>query len=147
MTTLLAALFVLALLEGALRVERAVVRASAAEDYQQLSSQLQSSIPPGARVLALHTYWFDLEDRDIRSWFVPLNQINSSFWTPPRSIEAALDDISPDFVVVDPGIRARLASEPTLAAAIERWLFERGFERIKVFDDTIYGRFDVYARY
>lgn len=145
LVTLIAALFLLALLEGTIRVERAVVRAGEAEDYRQLSSQLQSSIGPGARVLMLHTYWFDLEDRDMRSWFVPLNQINARFWRPPRTIEAALDEVSPDFVVVDPVIRARLAAEPPLAASIERWLIERGYERIRVFDDSIYGRFEVYA--
>ena len=92
-------------LEGAMMMGRLQQSAAKTTPYNQFIAEVRQSIPAGSRVLGLHTYWFGLSDLEYRSWAVPILQSDPSFWSPPKSLPQALDDIAPDTILIDTRIR------------------------------------------
>ena len=46
-------------------------RSRSTTSYAQLAARLRRELPANGRILAPHRLWFGLEDRDVRSWWVP----------------------------------------------------------------------------
>lgn len=137
------AALVVVLIDGSARVAGLVRLSAATTPYRTLQARLHAPIPPGSRVLGLHGYWFGFEDTAFRSWLVPWMQAFSDRG-PQRSIEAALDDVGPEFILLDPDMRDVLAEFPERGRRIDAWMRRRGFHVVSRIEDPTYGRIDIH---
>ncbi|MFZ0546298.1 MAG: glycosyltransferase family 39 protein [Candidatus Promineifilaceae bacterium] len=126
-----------------IHLERAAATTTPYADY---SAAIQSHIPQDGRILALHNYWFNFEDWDYRSWFVPILQSNPDYWHPPLSLEAALDGVDPTIILIDRRMRQLFEADPETAEAVFDWMTANGFEQTAAVEDATYGRMDIYLR-
>lgn len=135
------------LVEGAGRVAALEATAATTTPYRDFIGRVRASIPPGSRVLGLHHYWLGLHDLDYRSWFVPILQSDPNYSQPPRPIEAALDAIAPDVILIDPRLREYLQSPgaPSARGVLE-WMERRSYELAATIDDATYGLMEIYRR-
>jgi hypothetical protein len=119
--------------------------ARATTPYAEFIARVRAEIPDGARVLGLHNYWLGLDDLDYRAWPVPLWQADPAHWSPPLSIEEALDGVAPDAILIDPRMRAffneAAGGGPHPAVS---WMEARGFTLAAVVEDRTYGQMEIY---
>lgn len=116
--------------------------------YRDIVKILRAQVLPPARVLGLHTFWFGLEDLELRDWIVPLQWSTAHPDKTPMSMTSALDRLAPDTVVIDPRMRVYLESvsndpRPTQVSA---WLSANHFYCALEYENATYGRFQVYRR-
>jgi hypothetical protein len=114
--------------------------------YAVLAARLRPELPPGARILAPHRLWFGLEDREVRSWWVPFALADARQSRPIVEAAASLAAIDPDVVLVDDQVRAALLTRPALNAAFLEMVARRGLDRMVELDDPTYGLIEVYRR-
>src|SRR5579859_157950 len=93
----LALLLAAVTLEGGLALAQLERAAASTTPYPTFIASVRAAIPPGARILGLHTYWFGLQDFDYRSFLVPLNWADLG-----EPLDRALADVDPDIVLLDP---------------------------------------------
>lgn len=143
----LAGILLAVITEGVTRMEVLEAVARTTTPYPDFIAQVRSHIPAHSRVLGLHHYWIGLHQLDYRSWAVPLLQADPRYFSPPRSIEVALEDIAPDVILIDPRMRIyfedSLASDPQ-SLAIRSWMQRTGYAPVATVDDTTYGLMEIY---
>ncbi len=138
---LIAILAVAVVLEGAVQFVRLEQAAQTTTPYQTFIAQVRQYVPPGARVIGLHTYWFGLQDFDYRSFLVPLNWADEGL-----PLDEGLARVAPDVVLVDARMREYFNS-PEVAgdrARFTLWLDQHGGTMIGRVDDPTYGLMEVY---
>jgi len=145
---LIALLVALALVEGAGRVAALEASAGSTTPYGDYIARVRQLIPPGARVLGLHTYWFGLEAFDYRSFIVPVFWANPAYWPAPLTFDEGLDRIAPDVLLIDPRMRA-FFSDPDHGGTeawsrLRRWMRQHRARLVGQVDDSTYGLMDVY---
>jgi 4-amino-4-deoxy-L-arabinose transferase-like glycosyltransferase len=146
----LVGLLVLIGAEGAWRIGTLEAAAASATPYPQLIDRVRQHIPRGGRILALHRYWFGLEDHDVRSFAVPLRLTEGALLTDPLSLDAALDRVDPEIVLIDDRMRAVVGEPPPAASRDEQaaqfwsWMGRRQARLLDRIVDPTYGTFDVY---
>jgi 4-amino-4-deoxy-L-arabinose transferase-like glycosyltransferase len=141
----LAALLLAVVAEGALALASLERAATVTTPYPAFIARVRQAIAPGARILALHTYWFGLEDHDVRSFLVPIMWADPQSQSAPQPLDEGLDRIGPDVVLLDPRLRDYFATDGARdGAQFDRWLERRQARLIDQIDDPTYGRMDVY---
>lgn len=127
----LALLLAAALGEAGLGIRQSLAHAAAASDYQGYTARVAARIPPGARVLALHQFWFGLYARGYvyRSAVLPTYLARPELYPAGAlPIEQALAQIAPEYVLVDPNLaQAVLPGQPTEALVDPLWLGYRRY--------------------
>ena len=131
------------ILEGAVQLVRLEEVAQTTTAYPTFIAEVRQYLPPGARVLGLHTYWFGLEDFDYRSFLVPLNWADEGV-----PLDEALARVAPDIVLLDARLRDYFNSNSPGVAAdrarFNRWLEQHQGTLIGRVDDPTYGLMEVY---
>jgi hypothetical protein len=142
-------LLLLALLtEGVTRFAVLEAAGPTTTPYYRYIEQVRSYIPPGARVIGLHNYWFGLEDVDYRAFAVPVYWTNSNYEPAPIQFDEGLDKVQPDIVLLDARMRAYLNGpvEPDdqIPARFHSWLSRHDVQLIGRVDDSTYGLMEIY---
>ncbi len=135
------------LAEGAARVAALEAAAARTTPYPAFIARVRAALPPHGRILALHWMWFGLEDRDVRSFLVPLLLADAAITRPARPVAEALDAVAPDLVLVDRRLRAYLGSPrpgDRVPGEVAAWLAAHGTP-IGTVDDATYGCVEVLA--
>ncbi len=141
----LALLMLAVVAEGTLALANLERAATVNTPYPTFIARVREAIPPGARIVALHTYWFGLEDHDVRSFLVPITWADPRSQSPPVSLDEGLDRIAPDIVLLDPRLRDYFATDGASDGAhFDSWLERHHGRLIDQIDDPTYGRMDVY---
>jgi hypothetical protein len=141
----LALLMLAVVAEGTVALANLERAATVTTPYPAFVTRVRQAIPPGARIVALHTYWFGLEDHDVRSFLVPITWADPRSQSPPVPLDEGLDRIAPDIVLLDPRLRDYFATDgATDGANFEGWLERHRGRLIDQIDDPTYGRMDVY---
>jgi 4-amino-4-deoxy-L-arabinose transferase-like glycosyltransferase len=127
--------------EGGLALTQLERAAATATPYPTFVSEIRQSLPSGARVLGLHSYWLGLQDFDYRSFLVPLNWADLG-----EPLDQALDDVHPDVVLLDVRMRTYFQSLPPGGDGdrFSAWLSRHSAQRIASIDDPTYGLLEVY---
>jgi hypothetical protein len=144
-------LFALIIGEGTLRIVHAGTMARHAAAYDGYTRQIARCIPPGSRVLGLQHYWLGLRQYDYRTWLVPANLTYPAYYSGAMSLDAALDKVDPDIVLID-RIMARYfesASDPSDPARERRQAFDafmarRDAQLVCTIQNQTYGTMNVY---
>ena len=142
----LATLGLLLALEGLAQVRGVDADAARTTPYDAYVARLRVEAPSGARVLGVHTWWLGFHDADFRAWLVPLLEADPRYAQPPLPIDAALDRVNPDVVLIDAELRAVLDARPDLGAGVAAWLAGNGLTRVATIDDPTWGATEVYRR-
>ncbi|HEY7170708.1 MAG TPA: glycosyltransferase family 39 protein [Vicinamibacterales bacterium] len=96
--------------EGGRRLLAVPAEARATSSYDGYERQIAACIPPGAMVLGFQHYWLGLRGFRYRTWLLPLDMANPYIEEHPLPLEAALDRINPDVVLIDRHARDLLAA-------------------------------------
>jgi hypothetical protein len=138
---LLATLGLVLIAEGGVQLIRLEQAAATMTPYPTFIAEVRGYLPPGARVLALHTYWFGLEDRDVRSFLVPLNFADEGL-----PLDQGLARVDPDVVLLDARMRGYFATPEAAADGVRffAWLDQHAGQLIGRIDDPTYGLMEVY---
>jgi hypothetical protein len=109
--------------------------------YPTFITQVRQYLPPGARVLGLHSYWFGLEDFEYRSFLVPLNWADEGV-----PLDEGLSRVAPDVVLMDARLRDYFNAPEVAAdrARLNDWFARHGAEVVGRVDDPTYGLMEVY---
>lgn len=147
----LAAVVLAIFLEGATRVVALEMAARRTTPYADYIGQVHRFIPPGARVLGLHTYWFGMSDTDYRAYWVPLRWSDPKLVPQPIPFDAALERVAPEFVLLDAGMRAYFdeIADPEapghhLLVGFETWLARHDGQLIGRVEDATYGTMEIF---
>ncbi len=144
----LALLLAAVLAEGAARVAALERAASTTTPYYSYIAQVRRFIPPGARVLGLHNYWFGLEDFDYRSFAVPLAAASPGHEQSALGFERGLEQVAPDIVLVDQQMREYFAESAgngeQTPAQFARWLSRHQGTLAGRVEDPTYGLMEIY---
>ena len=151
MRVALLVLFALIVGEGTLRVVHAGTMARRAATYDGYTRQIARCIPQGSRVLGLQHYWLGLRQYDYRTWLVPANLTYPAYYSGAMSLDAALDKVDPDIILID-RIMARYfesASDPSHPARARRQAFDafmarRDAQLVCTIQNQTYGTMNVY---
>jgi 4-amino-4-deoxy-L-arabinose transferase-like glycosyltransferase len=138
---LIAILLTAVVLEGAVQLVHLELAAQTTTPYPTFIAAVRQDLPPGARILGLHTYWFGLQDFDYRSFLVPLNWADEGV-----ALDEALARVAPDVVLVDARMRDYFNSPDVAAdrARFFQWLEQHNGTVIGRIDDPTYGLMEVY---
>ncbi len=136
---------------GALSSRRA--RAARTTPYDIVMRQIASHVPEDAVVVAPHRYWLGLRERRVRSWLVPLLMTESSSYHAPMPLDAALELIDPDVLVLDDlefGGYFRGLADPKdprhwQYQQLQRFLASREVHLVAEIRDESYGRIVIYG--
>src|SRR5262249_41525871 len=120
-------------LEGGVALAQLESAAATLTPYPTFVGEVRASIPPGARILGLHSYWLGLQDFDYRSFLVPLNFADLGL-----PLDQALDQVDPDVVLLDARMRAYFLSVPD-GDVFDAWLQRHDARLIGQVDDPTYG--------
>ena len=126
------------LLEGAAALVNLDRAAETTTPYPQFIAEVRPLVPPNARVLGLHTYWFGMENFDYRSFLVPLNWADEGV-----PLDQALDRVAPQVVLLDPRMRTYFTSVPD-GALFNAWLGKHNAVLLGRVDDPTYGLIEIY---
>lgn len=120
--------------------------------YAVFTARVAKLIPPGARVLGLHTYWLGLRRFDYRTWLVPLLLADARYVDAPLPFDAALVKVNAGVLLIDPAMRETLAAmaRPGNARQVmfdryRAYLNRTQARFIGEVDDATYGLMQVYA--
>ena len=129
------------MIEGAVQLVRLEQAAQTTTPYPTFIGAVRQYLPPGARILGLHTYWFGLQDFDYRSFLVPLNWADEGL-----PLDQGLAHVAPDVVLMDARMRYYFNS-PDVAvdrARFNLWLEQHSGVLIGRVDDPTYGLMEVF---
>jgi hypothetical protein len=141
--------FVAVSAEGASRLWVLERTAQITTPYTAITSQIRQHLQAGDRLLALHLYWLGLPDVDFVSWLVPIFRAGPHLGSAGLGIDAALDQVAPDVVVLDSPVLGyfSLTHDPDPSfKQISEWLGRNNFVRLAVLDDQTYGHLEIYRR-
>jgi hypothetical protein len=138
---LLAAVMAAVVLEGGFALAQLERSAADSTPYPTFVGEVRQSIPSGARVLGLHSYWLGLQDFDYRSFLVPLDWADLG-----QPLDAALTQVDPDVVLLDPRMRAYFLRQPPGGDGerFRSWLLAHNANLIGRVDDPTYGVMEIY---
>jgi hypothetical protein len=141
----LAALVLAVVVEGSVRLATLEAASASTTPYAAFSARVRQDLPPGARVLGLHTYWFGLEDVDYRSFLVPLTLADPRSQAQPVPLDEALDRVAPDVVLLDARLRDYFAGDGAPdGARFSAWLRTHDAALVDRWDDPTYGLTEIY---
>jgi hypothetical protein len=131
-----------AVVEGGTALVRLEQAAASTTPYPTFIAEVRQYVPPGARVLGLHSYWIGFEDHDYRSFLVPLNFADLGV-----PLDQALDEVDPDVVLLDGRMRTYFDSPPAAAdgALFRTWLARHQGQLVGSVDDATYGLMEIYG--
>jgi hypothetical protein len=129
--------------EGGSRMVNFAAQASATTPYMTFIERVRDGIPSGSRVLGLHNYWFGFEDTQYRALIVALDWMDPH--TENLTFEQALDQVGPDYLLLDTRMRAFFDQSPDTRLDLEGWLHARQGRLVREVDDPTYGNMEVYA--
>jgi hypothetical protein len=116
--------------------------------YDDYIGRVRQLIPPGSRVLGLHTYWLGLESFDYRSFAVPVFWANPADQTTPIPFDVGLERVAPNVVLIDPRMRAFFADQShggvEAGVRLAIWLRRHHAALVGRVDDRTYGLMEVY---
>lgn len=144
-------LFALILGEGSLRIVHAATAARRTATYERYTSVIARCIPPGSRVLGLQHYWLGLRQYDYRTWLVAVNFTFPRYYSEAMPLDAALDKVDPDFILIDRIMAAyfEAARDPDHPShdrrrAFDAFMLRRDARLVCTIPDTTYGTMNVY---
>jgi 4-amino-4-deoxy-L-arabinose transferase-like glycosyltransferase len=150
----LGGLLALGLLEGLVGVRRSLISAATISPYTSYTERVAAAIPPGARVLALHQFWFGLYPRGYvyRSVALAYYYSDPLYYPPaPLPIEEALARIAPEYILVDRSMARELrmdlpaeALEDQRDQHFRRYLAGHCAHPVAQIDDPDYGDLTIY---
>jgi len=135
---LLAALAAALLVEGGFAFARLEQGAATTTPYPAFIANVRQYLPPGARILGLHSYWLGLQDFDYRSFLVPLNWADEGL-----PLDDGLARVAPDVVLLDDRMRGYFASSPD-GPRFNNFLSQHAAELIARVEDPTYGVMEIY---
>jgi hypothetical protein len=148
-------LLALVLAEGAAGITHSLRRAAATSDYRAYAERVAAVIPPGARVLALHQFWFGVYPQQYQYRSIALvSYLSDKDFYPigPLPVEQAIERIAPQYVLVDRFVAPELRlDEPAADVADEPWrslrrfLLARCARVVAQIDDHDYGDLTIYG--
>lgn len=106
------ALLILLAIQGALGIAQMQSMASHVESPTRFLAELRQTVPAGARVLGPMRFWLALTDREYRSLSLPFTLSDAHTSQQPVTLDAALTEIAPRIVLIDP-IWANLLADPS----------------------------------
>lgn len=133
--------------DGAIAVSTIEKLAGTTTPYPELAERIRAEIPTGSRVLALHRFWFGLEDLSVRSWWVPMALADSRTSRATTGLGASLAVIDPDVILLDDRVREALIERPSWAEAVDTFVELGRYTVAATVLDPTYGRIDVYRRF
>jgi hypothetical protein len=138
---LLAVVLAAVVLEGGLALAQLERQADASTPYPTFVGEVRQSIPSGARIIGLHSYWLGLRDFDYRSFLVPLNLADLG-----QPLDEALTHVDPDVVLLDARMRAYFDSQPPGGDGqrFRSWLAAHNATLTGRVDDPTYGLMEIY---
>lgn len=131
--------------EGIFRITALEEAASRAVSYEAYIANVRDHLPKNGRILGLHRYWIGLHDLDYISWLVPLYRARDIYQ--PIPVEAALDQIDPQVVLIDPAMRRYLSNPPpgdSIPTQIQVWMDLKGFQPVATIEDVTYGMMEIF---
>jgi 4-amino-4-deoxy-L-arabinose transferase-like glycosyltransferase len=134
----LAVVGALVIVESGFAFGRLEQAATTTTPYATFIAAIRQSLPPGSRVLGLHSYWLGLQDFDYRSFLVPLNWADEGL-----PLDEGLTRVDPDVVLLDARMRAYFDSSPD-GTRFKGWLDQHSAELIGRIDDPTYGLMEIY---
>jgi hypothetical protein len=129
-------------LEGGTALARLDQAAATTTPYPAFINAVHQAVPPGSRVLGLHSYWLGFQDVDYRSFLVPLNWADEGL-----PFDEALRRVDPDVVLLDGRMRAYFQSDglgSAEGASFRDWLEAQSAQLVGRVDDPTYGLMEVY---
>jgi 4-amino-4-deoxy-L-arabinose transferase-like glycosyltransferase len=107
----------LVLVQGGLSLARAQVLAAQTPRPAETYAALRNLIPSGARVMGHQQYWPGLYDREFRSFGLPFFLAGADMTLMPVSFAAALEQVAPEYVLLDTVMRSVFADGASAQAA------------------------------
>jgi 4-amino-4-deoxy-L-arabinose transferase-like glycosyltransferase len=144
-------LFALILGEGSLRIVHAATAARRTASYERYTKLIARCIPPGSRVLGLQHYWLGLRQYDYRTWLVPINFTFPLYYSEAMPLDAALDTVNPDIILIDRYMArffdtSRDPAHPSHGRrqAFNAFMLRRDARLVCTIPDATYGTMNVY---
>lgn len=140
------------LVEGGVGVARARAAARYAMPYESYTREIAGCIPPGSLVLGLQHYWLGLRQYRYRAWLVPVLLTSPRYYDRPMTLDAALERIDPDIILIDRFMSAFFenAAQPQhpnhrLHSEYAAFVARRDVKPLCVIQNRTYGTMAVYA--
>jgi hypothetical protein len=137
--------------EGSLRLVALPAEARATSSYDTYERRIAACIPPESMVLGFQHYWLGLRQFRYRTWLLPLDMANPYVEPDAMLLDAALDRVAPDVILIDPHARELLAdtanpSHPYhhIATGFEAFRASRLLTQLCAIPDQSYGTMEVY---
>ena len=150
----LGGLLALVLLEGLIGVRRSLISAATISPYGDYTGRIAAVIPPGARVLALHQFWFGVYHQGYvyRSMSLVFYYSDPRFYTPAAlPMVQSLARIAPEYVLVDRFMAPELRMDVPVAAigdqqrqGFRRYLAQHCANAVAQIEDPDYGDLTIY---
>lgn len=132
-------------IESGTRIAALHAAGTAATRHDRFLARVRAHVPAGSRVLGLQDWWLGFHDLDYRAWPVPLMKSSPEFWSPPLTIEGALEEIGPQVILIDSRMRADLEGNPR-GTAVYGWMREHEYRQVASVTDATYGTMEIYRR-
>ncbi|PYV18661.1 MAG: hypothetical protein DMG07_03445, partial [Acidobacteria bacterium] len=135
--------------QGAWAIARAHRDAARLPAPANLFRALRLEIAPGSRVLGRLRYWIALRDAEYRAFGLPFLLSDPRSSPVPISLEEALSQTAPDFVLIDAPLARALSGDSSHAASARRdefWAYmrRRGARLVREIPDVPDGPLRVY---
>jgi hypothetical protein len=129
-------------IEGGIGLAQLDRTAASMTPYPTYIAEIRQSLPTGAHILGLHSYWLGLQDFSFRSFLVPLNWADLG-----EPLDQALGDVDPDVVLLDQRLRDYFQSLPPGGDGdrFNAWLAAHSGHVIARIDDPTYGAIEIYG--
>jgi 4-amino-4-deoxy-L-arabinose transferase-like glycosyltransferase len=144
----------LALLEGLLGIWQSLRNAATTSSYRDYTQRVAAVMPPGARVLALHQFWFGVYDRGYvyRSMALVFYLSDPRYYRPaPLPMDAALELVAPEYVLVDRAMAPELRMDQPIGTIADdqrrrfrQYLAKHCARPVAQIDDSDYGDLTIY---
>jgi hypothetical protein len=121
--------FAVVLGESALRIRHGWQLARRALPYEAFETDIARCIPPGSRILGFQHYWLGLRQYPFRTWLLPINLANPSFYGEPMPFDRAIERVNPAAILVDRYFSGMMAEAQDPAS--RNYQLFIGFERFK----------------
>jgi hypothetical protein len=103
-------------------------------------AEIRQEITADSHVLAIHDYWFGLQDLRLTAWVVPLQLARE------ESLTAALTAVNPDVIIWDMPTEEYFQQHPQLSQEVNGWLEAQGFVTAVTLHDPTYNTVQILAR-